>query len=196
MDLPLGVSAKTQRRTQNWMECSCLMWTVPKMLWLSTVPHLLRSGWKFSRYNRNLVSKLNLFSLHKEIREKWFLSCAYSIAEIPAIAFQDYLETCMYLLELSLLSHKISTAEVTTLIFSIFSQVSVYLPLSKKHVETIWKSKKAGEQFHKWIKSNISEQAERSADKIRLDPWLLAWRACCITVVNTTALSSCWRLAG
>lgn len=140
---------------------------------------------------QKLVSKLSSFSLHKEIKEKRFLSRAYGVAEIPAIALQDYLETCIYLLELSLLSHKISTAEVTALIFSIFSpQVSVYLPLSKRHVETIRKSKKAGEQFHKWIESNISEQAERSADKIRLDPWLMAWRACCITVGNTTALSS------
>ena len=140
------------------------------------------------KVTHNLLSKLNSFRLHREIKEKRFLSRAYSIAEVPAIALQGYLDTCIYLLELSVLTQKISTAEVTTLILSVFSpQVSVYLPLSNKHIETIRKSKKAGEQFQTWIKSNVPEQA---ADKIRLDPWLMAWRACCITVGTTAALSS------
>ena len=140
--------------------------------------------------SQKLVFKLNSFSLHKEIREKRFLSRQYSIAEISAVALQEYLQTCIYLLELSLLSHRWDTGEVQTLIFSVFSpQVSIYLPLSKKHVTIVRNSKVANEDFHRWIKSTIPEQTEHK-DKIRFDPWLAAWRACCITVGEPTVLSS------
>ena len=147
----------------------------------------------FFEVTQKLVSKSSSFSLHREIEEKQLLSRPYSIAEVPSLALENYLETCIYQLELSLLSNKINTADITALglIFSVFSpQVSVYLPLSKKHVQTIRKSKKAGEEVHKWMKSEIPKQAERSGGKIKPDPWLTAWRACCITVGNTTALSN------
>ena len=139
---------------------------------------------------QKLVSKLNSFTLHKEISEKRFLSCQYSTAEISAVALQEYLQTCTHFLELSLLSQKLDTAEIRILILSVFSpQKSVYLPLSKIHVAMIRKSKKASENFHEWIESTILEQT-KGRDKIRFDPWLTAWRACCITVGEPTALSS------
>ena len=140
--------------------------------------------------SQKLVSKLNSFTVHKEIKEKRFLSHQYSAAEVSAVALQEYLQTCIYLLELCLLSQKLDTAEIRKLIFSVFSpQVSIYLPLSKKHVTIVRNSVKANEEFHRWIKYTIPEQTEHR-DKIRFDPWLTAWRACCITVGEPTALSS------
>ena len=131
--------------------------------------------------HRQVQSKLTQFKLHREINESKFLSRSFSSAEVPAGILKNYIQSCIDALELAKLIPTFDTVNPTILLLSIFSpQVSIYLPLSKLHMRTVRSSKVAHGAVQKWIKPIIQKQ-ESETQAIRVDPWLIAWRASCIT---------------
>ena len=129
--------------------------------------------------HQKLNSKLKQFKLHMEIYESKFLSHSFSSAEIPRDTLRDYIQTCVYVLELTDLK-LIPTTDINPniLLLSIFSpQVSIYLPLRESHMAVVRHSKRAHRAIGKWIKSMVYEN---ESEKITVDSWLTAWRASCI----------------
>lgn len=131
--------------------------------------------------HRQVQSKLTQFKLHREINESKFLSRSFSSAEIPAGVLRNYIQSCIDALELAKVIPAFDPVNPTILLLSIFSpQVSIYLPLKKQHIRTVRSSKIAHDAVQKWIKPIIQKQ-ESETQAIRVDPWLVAWRASCIT---------------
>ena len=129
--------------------------------------------------HQKLNSKLKQFKPHMEIYERKFLSHSFSSAEIPRDTLRDYIQTCVYVLELTDLK-LIPTTDINPniLLLSIFSpQVSIYLPVGESHMAVVRRSKGAHRAIGKWIKSMVYENESK---KITVDSWLTAWRASCI----------------
>ena len=127
--------------------------------------------------HQQLNSKLKQFKPHIDIYERKFLSCSFRSTEIP---LDTYIQTCVSVLELTDLE-LIPTTDINPniLLLSIFSpQVSIHLQLRESHMAVVRRSKRAHRAIGKWIKSMIYEN---ESEKIKVDSWLTAWRASCIT---------------
>ncbi len=134
-----------------------------------------------------LNKKLQAFKLHKDIAERKFLPRAYTTAEVPPVELTNYIKCCVHFFELFSLGHpKQPPVEMTKLLLSVFSpQISIYLPLSRQHITPVRKSDAAITNIQDWIKLTVKKQAE---ERVRIEPWLHAWRACCISNGNTSVL--------
>ncbi len=126
------------------------------------------------------------FKLHKEISDRRFLSRAYSSAEVPSVELDRYIKTCVLLLELSrLVPSKQQPKDKVQGILSVFSpQISLCLPLTKRHIYPVRNSKAVSIVIQEWIK----DQLQGIPIPSKMDTWLSAWRANCILGASTSIL--------
>ena len=130
---------------------------------------------------KKLEPKLRSFLLHRQLWEHRHLLRGYSMIEVSAEALRDYLQTSVHLLELRCLREE-STDGLIALLVSIFTpRVYIYLPqrIKEEHVTTVRRSVNSRSHFERFIKSTIHNND--SSDHVKVDSWLMAWRACCIS---------------
>lgn len=121
-----------------------------------------------------LNESVHKFKLHKDITEK-FLTRLYSNAEVPSVELENYIRHIVLLLKLNKLLHS-PTERIVQDLISVFSpQISLYLPLGKKHISAVRSSKEANMAIQGWIESQLQ------VDDIKIDKWLYAWRGCCLS---------------
>ena len=131
------------------------------------------------------LKKLMSFKLHSDIQKKRYLLRLYTESEMPAQSLTEYMGALVDHCRLGLVlgNQKTSSAAVSTLLAIFSPEVSIHLPLTEKHMESV--RKRAGsirKCFHDAIKVNLD------CDYLnRMDKWFSVWRACSISD-GTTAL--------
>ena len=123
------------------------------------------------------------FKLHDKLWNDRSLSREYSQQEVSSKALQEYLQMCLHMLQYRQII-ELATDPVVCVLLAVFSpQVAIYLPqrLQEEHVSTIRRSVNSHAAFLSWLNSTVIKPSKALPEKVQIDKWLMAWRACCIT---------------
>ena len=146
-----------------------------------------------------LMTNIQSFKLHAELIRHRSLNRQYTAQEISAVSLKEYIQNCVHLLELKLLKDEPTdrTDPIIAHLLAIFSpKVSLYLSpqsLDDQHLETVRRSISSRMSFEKFIKDNFRKNQEKSREsdkKEKVNEWIFAWRASCITQPDMKSLKN------
>ncbi len=122
------------------------------------------------------------FSLHKPLITKRFPDREYAVEEVSSEALRKYIQSVLEYLELRLILDK-DVEGMISLLLALFSpQVTRYLPqrFNEHHVSVIRNYTFTHTAFTTWLKESILSPAKNFPERVSIDQWLTAWRACCL----------------
>ena len=143
------------------------------------------------RVQRRLEKKLASFSLHEQLWKRNLLNCTCPDSEPCTKNLQKYLQTSVHMLELQCLKDY-GGIEINTIEQNIAMLVAIFTPrvsmfvlkphqFNMEHISVIRQSVNSQKWVQEYINECIVDLKVQHADIFQLQPWIMAWRASCIS---------------
>ena len=137
---------------------------------------------------RTLKEKCASFTLHEQLWKDNLLNCTCPNSKACIEKLQEYLHTSVHMLELQCLNshsdNQINIKQNIAMLVAVFTpRVSIFVQkphqFNSEHISILRQSVNS----QKWFQQYISESILRVQhdDIFQLEPWIMAWRACCIS---------------
>ena len=141
------------------------------------------------KLKRRLEQELTSMPLHEQVWEAQHLQCLCPDGKACAENMQKYLQTSIYLIELQCLNKSdqqdlLHSISMLTALFT--PRLSIYVTKSHsvftpKHIATLRQSTSSITCLQEYISDSILTSSVQYADVVELEPWIMAWRVCCIS---------------
>ena len=152
----------------------------------------LKNSWinRFALDSKFLV-KCNSFIFHSELWRSRQLACQYTQGEVSPESMLEYIQNCVYMLELMLLRNK-NTDGILAHFEVIFSpQVSMSLPcLNENHINSVRRSHNSMSCFREKICNDLGYLTGSDRGKLIIDSWISLWRFSCISFPDLKLLQT------
>ena len=141
------------------------------------------------RLQQRLDEKLTPFKLHEQLWKYNLLNCTCLDSKICTENMQKYLQTSVHMLELQCLNdhsdNQLNIEQNITKLVEIFTpRVSIFVQkphqFTAEHISIIRQSINSQKSFQQYISESIIDPTVQHADIFQLEPWIMAWRGCCI----------------
>ncbi len=154
-----------------------------------------RKDWIYRfKLDTKLYVKCQSFTLHTDLFKSRRLSRQYSLQELPSEAMLNYIQNCVYVLELRLLRNENVDGTLVLLEIIFSPEVALCLPcLSSHHIHVIRKSANSLLSFKGKLEKELSSlcvsKSENTGpdkpEKVYMDSWLSVWRLASISYPST-----------
>ena len=142
------------------------------------------------RLQKQLEKKLASITLHEQLWKDSHLNCTCPDNKVCTENMQKYLQTSVHMLELQCLNDPSDNQpnnewNIAMLIAIFTPRVSLFVQkphqFTAEHISIIRQSVNSQKSFQQYISESIIDPTVQHADVFQLEPWVMAWRACCIS---------------
>ena len=151
--------------------------------------HYCKSWIARYKLESKLYTNTRKFALHTDLWKNRHLTRQYSPQEISAEALHNYIQNCVYVLELKLLLDEVvdGTLNHFGVIFSPEISLNI-LSLGERHVKDIRKATNSLPKFKAKVEKDLKQLCEEKqsefedeSEKLLIDSWLSVWRLCSLS---------------
>ena len=148
---------------------------------------MFKISWLAShQLQKRLEQKLASFTLHEQLWKEQVLNCTCPNNKVCTENMQEYLQTSVHMLELQCLNNHDNIEQNIAMLIAIFTpRVSIFVQtphqLTAEHISSIRQSVNSKKSIEQYISDSILNTTVQYADCVQLEPWIMAWRACCIS---------------
>ena len=138
---------------------------------------------------KRLEQKLTLFTLHEQLWTDQIFNCTCPDSKVCTENMQKYLQTSVHMLELQCLKdhdNQLNIEQNIAMLIAVFTpRVSIFVQtphqLTAEHISIIRQSVNSQKSIEQYISDSILNTTVQYAECVQLEPWIMAWRACCIS---------------